>query len=181
MRRATSARLPRHASDSASDLFNPEVGPGVDRALADAGIPEPLAGYARADHATRQQICDQWPKPEADASLNSPVVSDIPALVTGGAFDPITPPSYGSTAAATLSNALEVEFANSGHGAIAESDCSRELLFGFLADPQGAVASLDVTCAAAIDATFVASEEEFFGLVAPQRVQAMVSRLLSQP
>lgn len=172
--------LGMHNSIKCSDLFNPELGPGIDAVLDEADVPAPLATVGIARYQSSVETCGVWPTPESMPELSAPVASDIPTLVTSGAFDPITPPSYGSTVAEDLTQTIEVVFANSGHGAIAESDCSRELLFGFLADPEASVAELDTSCATELGVAFVETEEEFFGGLTPAE-RRNVSENLRQP
>ncbi|NJL49951.1 MAG: hypothetical protein HC929_24355 [Leptolyngbyaceae cyanobacterium SM2_5_2] len=38
-----------------------------------------------------QQQCDIWNVPAIDPAMREPVVSDVPALLFNGNFDPITP------------------------------------------------------------------------------------------
>lgn len=89
------------------------------------------------------EICDLWDVGEADPIENQPVVSDIPALVLAGEFDPITPPSWGSLAAETLPNSFYFEFPGLGHGTSVADPCPLSIAQGFLDDPQ---ANPDSSC-----------------------------------
>ncbi len=148
-----------HWSVKCSDLFNPEIGPGIDATLMDAQIPEPLATLATVSHDDVLQLCAAWPKPAPEPGLATPVVSDIPTLVSSGSFDPITPPHFGETVGGSLSNAREVVFANSGHGALMGSDCATGMAVAFILDPQGVVDSFDTSCADAIDLQFMVTAQ----------------------
>ncbi|MEO1062154.1 MAG: alpha/beta fold hydrolase [Actinomycetota bacterium] len=70
--------------------------------------------------------------PSADAS--EPVVSDVPTLVLSGAFDPITPPSYGEDAAEDLADAVVVEHPFLSH-ATASDPCVSGIVAAFVAAP----------------------------------------------
>jgi pimeloyl-ACP methyl ester carboxylesterase len=70
-----------------------------------------------------------------DPVENMPVVSDIPALVLSGEFDPITPPEWGRAVAADLSNSFFFEFPTVGHGVIRSDTCARDMALAFLNDP----------------------------------------------
>jgi len=79
--------------------------------------------------------CHVWDVPAADASEKLPVVSDIPALLFSGAYDPITPPAWAEAAAQSLSNSWHFVFPAAGHGALGSSDCADWLALQFLAQP----------------------------------------------
>lgn len=80
--------------------------------------------------------CDVWQVPAFDAFIDAPVVSDIPALLLSGAFDPITPPPFAAAAAATLANSHEVVLANGGHGiAFGMDECVDGIIQAFLTEP----------------------------------------------
>ena len=101
---------------------------------------------------------------ESNGALLDPVESAIPTLLSSGAFDPITPPAFATVAAASLTNATEVVFANSGHGAITASECSQNLLVSYLLDPG---APLELQCSSEIPLEFVTSQEEFLAQTEP--------------
>jgi len=88
------------------------------------------------------EICDRWDLPASPASENEPVESDVPSLVTSGAFDPVTPPAYGDMAAAGLSNAQTFVLADQSHGA-SVSRCGAQLITAFFEDPER---PLDSSC-----------------------------------
>ena len=90
-----------------------------------------------------QELCAAWHDQRSGAIEGQAVQSDIPALVLGGEFDPITPPSYGRLAISTLSNSLFVEVPGIGHVVSPSSDCTRQLLSAFLAHPGK---TLDLRC-----------------------------------
>jgi pimeloyl-ACP methyl ester carboxylesterase len=80
-------------------------------------------------------VCDLWGTRSPIAEEDEAVVSDIPALVLAGEFDPITPPSWGEHAAETLDAATFVEIPGAGHGPSASLECPQAILREFLAAP----------------------------------------------
>jgi pimeloyl-ACP methyl ester carboxylesterase len=88
-------------------------------------------------------LCDIWDVTASDALENEPVVSSIPTLVMAGEFDPITPPEWAESAAATLDNATYFLVPGVGHGAIYASECATTIALAFIDDPEAAP---DGTC-----------------------------------
>jgi len=72
---------------------------------------------------------------EADPVENQAVVSDVPALIFAGRFDPITTPEWGQLAAETLSHSYCFEFPNMGHGVMRADPCALRIGLQFLDDP----------------------------------------------
>src|SRR5690606_29058384 len=89
------------------------------------------------------QACAVWDVPAAPAVENEPVVSRIPTLVLSGAFDPVTPPAYGTLAAEGLERAQEFVLGDESHGASLGA-CGRELVVDFLEEPEN---PLNLGCA----------------------------------
>jgi len=79
--------------------------------------------------------CEWWGAGQADPIENEAVVSDIPALILAGHFDPITSPEWGRLAAATLSSSWYLEFPNMGHGVMRADACGLSIGLQFLDDP----------------------------------------------
>jgi len=79
--------------------------------------------------------CAIWGLPAADAIENEPVVSAIPTLLLSGAYDPITPPSWGDEAAAYLQVGTHVVFPDMGHATVDVRPCPTQIALAFLADP----------------------------------------------
>jgi hypothetical protein len=88
-------------------------------------------------------LCSAWHDVRADSSESLAIQSDIPTLVLAGEFDPITPPSYGRLAVSTLSAGTFVEIPGVGHAVSPSSECTRDLLSFFLANPSQ---TLDTRC-----------------------------------
>ncbi|MEX0926441.1 MAG: alpha/beta fold hydrolase [Dehalococcoidia bacterium] len=81
------------------------------------------------------EICDLWDVGEADANVNDPVTSDIPALTLAGEYDPITPPRWGQQVSGTLPNGHYIEAPAAGHGIVLAHDCFEQIAQAFLDDP----------------------------------------------
>src|SRR6266545_1558612 len=77
-------------------------------------------------------LCQAWniiaPKPDVSA----PVVSDVPALLLAGEYDPITPAAWADTAAATLRHSEVYHARGTGHAVITRGACPRKLIATFL-------------------------------------------------
>ena len=84
-------------------------------------------------------ICEQWGAAPFDPLDDQPVVSDIPALIISGEYDPTTPPSYGQQAAANLSHSHMFEIPGQGHApSVGEaSECVLSIVAAFLDAPTG--------------------------------------------
>jgi len=82
------------------------------------------------------RLCEIWSTGSAETSANQPVVSELPALILSGEFDPITPPAWGFHAAETLENAFAYVFPGIGHGASVADPCPMGIMISFLEDPQ---------------------------------------------
>jgi pimeloyl-ACP methyl ester carboxylesterase len=80
-------------------------------------------------------------------SFREPVQTDLPALVLGGAFDPITSSSGNRAVAERLENSTFVEIADGSHFVIGTSECARSLLVAFVDDPH---TDVDTACADAL-------------------------------
>jgi len=82
------------------------------------------------------ELCADWAVPALPNSIDDPVVSDIPALIINGRFDPITPPAFGEAAARTLSNSFVVTLPTAGHGGALSGDCPADVMYAFLDNPR---------------------------------------------
>ena len=90
-------------------------------------------------------LCADWPVEPTSPTFNQGVVSDIPALVLAGRFDPITPPAGTRAVAGRLPNSTFLLFPANGHGVTGTNDCADAIEVAFLADP---TATLDTGCVA---------------------------------
>jgi pimeloyl-ACP methyl ester carboxylesterase len=108
--------------------------PFVDAPQIDADVKQHPEFEVLADKSTLQ-LCSSWGVPAAAAVENQAVSSDVPTLVISGEFDPITPPTYGQTAAQTLSKSFAFTAPRAGHGSSVTEDCPRSLVLAFLDNP----------------------------------------------
>ncbi|GAB4108842.1 MAG: alpha/beta fold hydrolase [Roseiflexaceae bacterium] len=89
-----------------------------------AGTPElNLAGFA---------LCAAWRPGPPDPAVAAPVVSDVPALLLAGEYDPITAPAWADDAAATLSRSEVYHFPGTGHAVITRGACPHRMIAAFL-------------------------------------------------
>ncbi|MDH3301055.1 MAG: alpha/beta hydrolase, partial [Acidimicrobiia bacterium] len=79
-------------------------------------------------------LCPSWPSGEAPPVENELVVSDVPTLLLGGQYDPITPPSGMGLIAAGLTTTYQFLFPHEGHG-VAPTPCGAEIVARFIDDP----------------------------------------------
>ncbi len=120
-----------------------EVAPFNPPELLDAARREhPRIGEV-VDGRSRHAECAAWHDERADSSYFEPVRSELPTLIIGGEFDPVTPPEYGRLVAETLPNSTFVEAPAHGHGVTPHTACTRDLVSAFLEDPDRA---LDTSC-----------------------------------
>jgi pimeloyl-ACP methyl ester carboxylesterase len=94
-----------------------------------------LAGYYRGVQEftpASEELCRAWgvipPRPD----MVAPVKSDVPALLLAGEYDPITPPNWADTAAATLPHSEVYHVRGTGHAVITRGECPRRLIGAFL-------------------------------------------------
>jgi len=98
------------------------------------------------EHSPLFAACDAWAVRPADPSIAAPVVSDVPALVLVGQFDPYTGPLPELEAALVgLSSATFLEVPNQSYNVFGFNECPRQVRRGWLNDP---TAALDTACLA---------------------------------
>ena len=78
--------------------------------------------------------CEFWPAGSVPEDYFNPVTSKVPVLLTSGTLDPITPPSYGWEAAATLSNSEHLVVPGVGHGSVV-AGCMPGIVGDFIDNP----------------------------------------------
>ena len=104
------------------------------------------------DYRLRQQRedCSLWPRGKVRAGYPLPLISQVPALILTGQWDPVTPPRYGDRAAEFLSNSLHIVVPSGGHGfnGLEGFDCIDELIADFIAS--GTVKGLNTSCVKSI-------------------------------
>lgn len=82
------------------------------------------------------QGCEGFGLNNPDPLENQPVHSDRPILILSGTNDPITPPSYATIGAATLSNSFIVTYPRGGHAPSFSSLCLATAVATFLNTPE---------------------------------------------
>ena len=110
-----------------------------------AGLRPEIAATAFDDLQSIIDGCVRWQVDPLPASVDAPVVSDIPTLLLSGRFDPVTPPAFAQAAAAGLSNATVLVDPTAAHGVAFQSECVNGIILDFLADPS---ATPDSSCLA---------------------------------
>jgi pimeloyl-ACP methyl ester carboxylesterase len=98
-----------------------------------AHLPPQVATYF--DSYFEFTLCESWQSGQADPVENTPVFSDIPALILTGRYDPVTPPEWSRMAAETLTNYFFYEFPDLTHGIIRSNACGLEIGLQFIDDP----------------------------------------------
>jgi pimeloyl-ACP methyl ester carboxylesterase len=97
------------------------------------GLPSQLK-----EHFVRRlpfDLCREWQLDQAGAVENTPVMSNVPALILAGRYDPVSVPAWGRLAAANLINSYCYEFPGQGHTVMASSECGLSIALQFLDDP----------------------------------------------
>jgi pimeloyl-ACP methyl ester carboxylesterase len=123
---------------------------GVRKWNAQSGFPRMLTDEFEKLMQGYYTSCRQFP-PQPRPGFHDPVVSPIPALVLSGMMDTQTATSWGPDTAQHLGSARSVVFPETGHGALAFSDCAQDLGVAFIENPE---AKLDLSCAAALKPVF---------------------------
>ena len=131
------------------ELYNPPD-PNAP-ANANVGVPAEFVDLFGGSYYSLEETCQNWPKHNLASAMKQPVTSSVRALVSSGRLDPITPPSFGDAAAASLANSVKVVHENSGHGATLQSTCGQQNLQAFLTNPD---ATQNTACAASITTTY---------------------------
>jgi pimeloyl-ACP methyl ester carboxylesterase len=109
-----------------------------------AGLPSSIADHYLFNFGLWQQaLCAAWEIEPNDPVMREVVISDVPALVLAGQFDPITPSEWGRQAAEALSNSFFYELPNLGHGVMDSNRCALEIGLQFLDDP---ATEPDISC-----------------------------------
>jgi pimeloyl-ACP methyl ester carboxylesterase len=103
-------------------------------AAQSAALHPVLAEHFSSMLAAQRQECVRWSRgPKEPKSL---VTVEVPALVTSGGFDPITPARGAERVARALPKAQYVNFSHLSHGLLIGEGCGYELYREFLADPE---------------------------------------------
>lgn len=102
------------------------------------GVQPELAGLMKDQNEAIADICKLWNIPPLGPEVNAPVVSDVPALLLSGRFDPITPPAFAQAVAQTLASGYAFTFPNTSHGAFVSNLCAVDMALEFLGQPERA-------------------------------------------
>jgi pimeloyl-ACP methyl ester carboxylesterase len=129
-------------SDGMSVSVNCADNAGLDQSLDEQAVADP----GRTALLVTDVLCSEWPVEPTSAAFNEPVISDIPALVLAGLYDPVTPPAGTEAVAGHLSNATFGLWSNQGHGVTGEP-CAITVELAFLDDP---TAPVDLSCLAGV-------------------------------
>lgn len=92
------------------------------------------------------EVCEAWGLRATNAAENQPVRSAVPTLQIGGAFDPITPPSYAQQQGRNLSQVSTLIVPRGGHTPSIGSACLAGALTRFIQNP---ALPVDGSCLAA--------------------------------
>jgi pimeloyl-ACP methyl ester carboxylesterase len=118
--------------------------------IRDGEIAPAVAGTFLGDFRVRRQkaACEGWPVRDLGPDLQTPVVSDVPALLISGERDPATPSSNGERAARTLKRARRVVVPDGSHylEGMQGGDCVHGLVAAFI--EAGTAEKLDTSCLA---------------------------------
>ena len=111
---------------------------------------QPLEDFVNGFYAS----CDLFPK-HFRPGFHDPVRADIPTLVFSGLLDTQTAASWGPETARHLPRGQAITFPETGHGALAFSQCARDLGVAFIENP---TVLLDKSCVAGLTPRFALPE-----------------------
>lgn len=111
----------------------------------DEAVTQASGGSVFGRHLASGQLeaCRVWPRGTIPATYFDPVVSDVPALVLSGDFDPVTPPAWGESVVRHLRNGRHFVASGTGHG-VATTPCGVRVVEEFL--DTGSAARLETSC-----------------------------------
>ena len=94
-------------------------------------------GITDVEHLPKDNanFCRHWLQGVPLSIENDPVVSEIPALLLAGEFDPLTPPEFAKATRDNLKNSFGFEFPDSGHVVAMSSICARSVVSAFVDNP----------------------------------------------
>jgi pimeloyl-ACP methyl ester carboxylesterase len=92
------------------------------------------------------EACQQWVSNSVDPEFLKPVHSDVPSLLIGGDWDPVTPPHYMDLVSQSLSRSRKVLVHGGAHDfeGMANSHCIDQVIESFL--QSGDEKKIDTTC-----------------------------------
>jgi len=80
--------------------------------------------------------CKVWNVSAVPDAQKQPLRSAIPTLILDGEYDPVTPPSNGAEAQATLSNSFRFVYPGVGHGVRYSAPCANSMVNAFFDHPE---------------------------------------------
>ena len=113
----------------------------ADRLAARDADKDTLLGTRFVDVLKTQ--CGIWPHGTRPADFNAPLTGDVPVLILGGEFDPVTPPRYAEAIVKTLPKGRVLIAKGQGHSVLGRG-CFPKLAARFV-DTRDAL-SLDADC-----------------------------------
>lgn len=113
----------------------------ADRIAVHDADQDTLLGSRFADVLKAQ--CEIWPHGARPADFNAPLAGDVPVLILGGEFDPVTPPRYAEAIVKTLPKGRVLVAKGQGHSVLGRG-CFPRLAARFI-DTRDAL-SLDAGC-----------------------------------
>ncbi len=111
---------------------------------------QPLEDFVNGFYAS----CALFPK-HPRPGFHEPVTADIPTLVFSGLLDTQTATSWGPETARHLRRGQAIVFPETGHGALAFSQCARDLGVAFIENP---TVALDQSCVVGLTPRFALPE-----------------------
>jgi pimeloyl-ACP methyl ester carboxylesterase len=146
---AQSAYLHGSAMGSGSDGFYQSVTCAEDVAFIFEDVIAPaVAGTFLGDFRIRQQqaACEGWPMRDLGPRIQTPVVSEVPALLVSGERDPATPAANGDKVVRTLRRGRHIIIEDGGHST--NGMTGNNCLFGRIAAfiEVGYLEGLDLSC-----------------------------------
>jgi pimeloyl-ACP methyl ester carboxylesterase len=93
--------------------------------------------------AAFRDACLRFPHGDAPAGFGEPVRSEAPTLLLSGQADPVTPPEWAATAAASLPRSLQLTLAGAAHGTLSRG-CMPRVVERFI-EAEG-IDGLDAAC-----------------------------------
>ena len=112
------------------------------------GVRPYFADSAVEELQTYSDACKIWQVDKLPPEVNDPVTAETPVLLMSGYFDPITPPYFADTAAASLPNDVQIIDPTGSHGVAFGDSCIDSIMIQFMNDPGQ---NLDTSCLSSIE------------------------------
>ncbi|MDQ4087964.1 MAG: alpha/beta hydrolase [Pseudomonadota bacterium] len=91
------------------------------------------------------EICSAWPRAELPEDYFEPFETAVPALMTSGEYDPVTPPRWGEEARRSFPDSIHIVLRQGHHFDESSSPCLNDIMRQFLAT--AAIDRVDIGCA----------------------------------